>query len=211
VHDRAVTESAAFTLADNWNGGFYELALELGATSDARLERALTALGEVVAVPGWYGGRDCEPHEQATVDCTFESLKRYQHLHGVVALPDGTPIVCGVFAVREDGGSDWLDFYLPLGALGRADPRVGAFPYPFEGEGALAHLAWRRPIDDWLADIGRRVYARVGYSLGLIGDEVSGQVYAADLGEGPPDQRGIGYLIPTHGELRYWPATGQTS
>jgi hypothetical protein len=114
--------------------------------------------------------------------------------------------VCGVVAVREDSGIDWLDFYLPLGALGRADPRVGAYPYPFEGESALAHLAWRRPIDDWLADIGRQVYAHVDYSLGLIGHEVSGVSYGADLAEGPPEQRRIGYLIPTNGELRYWPA-----
>lgn len=51
AHDHAVAESAAFTLADNRHGGFYELALELGATSDARLERAFAVLGEVVAVP----------------------------------------------------------------------------------------------------------------------------------------------------------------
>lgn len=182
--------------------------MELGATSDARLEHALAVLGEVVAVPGWYGSVDREPHEQAAVGCTFESSQRYQHLHGIVALPDGTPVVCGVVAIREDGGSDWLVFYLPVGALARADPRVGAFPHPFEGEEALAHLVWRRPIDDWLADIGRQVYARVGYLLGLIGDEVSGRVRAADLVEGPPEQRRIGYLIPTRGELRYWPITG---
>jgi hypothetical protein len=105
-----VTKSAAFTLADNWHGGFYELSLELGATSDARLERALTRLGEVVAVPSWYGSRDREPYEQMAVSCTFESLRRYQHLR-VVELPDGTPVVCGVVAVREVCGSDWLDFY----------------------------------------------------------------------------------------------------
>lgn len=202
-----MTTSTAFTQDDNWYGGFYELALELGATSDARLERALTVLGEVAGVPGWYGSRDHEPHEQAKVDCSLESLQRYQHLHGIVDLPDGTPVLCGVAAVREDGGSDWLDFYLPLGSLGRADPRVGAFPYPFEGEGALAHLAWRRPIDDWLADLGRQVYARVDYSLGLIGHEVSGDTYGADLAEGPPEQRRIGYLIPADGEPRYWPIT----
>ncbi|MBN6035993.1 hypothetical protein [Amycolatopsis sp. 195334CR] len=203
-----MADSAAFTLADNWYGGFYELALELGPTSDARLARALTALDEAVAVPGWYGSVDREPQDQAAVGCTFESLQRYQHLRGVVALPDGTPIVCGVVAIREDDGSDWLDFYLPLGALENADPRVGAYPHPFEGEAALAHLAWRRPIDDWLAEIGRRIYARAGFSLGLIGDEVSGRVYAADLAEGPPEPRGIGYLVPAHGDLRYWPGTG---
>ncbi|AXB48431.1 hypothetical protein A4R43_12450 [Amycolatopsis albispora] len=203
-----MTEAAAFTLAENWHGGFYELALELGPTSDARLARALTAFGEVVAVPAWYGSHDREPHEQAAVGCTFESLRRYQHLRGIVALPDGTPVVCGMVAIREDGGSDWLDFYLPLGALERAVPQVAAFPYPVDADGALAHLTWRWPIDDWLADIGRRLHARAGYSLGLIGEEVSGRVYAADLdGEPPPEQRGIGYLIPAHGEVRYWRAT----
>ncbi|GAA1616215.1 hypothetical protein GCM10009679_20650 [Saccharothrix algeriensis] len=37
-------ESADFTLADNWLGGFYELALELGEPSDVRLETALGVL-----------------------------------------------------------------------------------------------------------------------------------------------------------------------
>ncbi|WP_328603151.1 hypothetical protein OG943_24015 [Amycolatopsis sp. NBC_00345] len=199
-----MTTSTAFTLADNWHGGFYELALNLGATSDTRLERALAALAGAVPVPDWYGTRDREPAGQPPVGCTLGSLRRHQHLQGIVTLPGGTPVVCGVVAIREDGGPDWLDFYLPLGALGRAEPRVDAFPFPFEGEGALAHLAWRRPIDDWLAEVGRQVHAAAGFSYGLIGHEVSGERRPADP---PPEERRVGLLIPADGGPRYWPAT----
>ena len=85
--------------------------------------------------------------------------------------------------------------HLPTDALGRADPRVGVPRAP----------GMASAIDDWLADIGRRVYATVGYSLGLIGHEVSGEAYAA----GPPEQRAIGYLVPDNGHLRYGRPTGR--
>ncbi|MBB4966754.1 hypothetical protein [Saccharothrix violaceirubra] len=200
-----MTGSAAFTAAGNWDGGFYELALELGPGGDARLGRALTALGKAAAVPNWYGSRDREPHEQVPVGCTLDSLRRYRHLRGIATLPAGTPVVCGLVAIREESGIDWLAFHLPLGALGSADPRVGGFP--FEDDGTFTHLAWRQPIDNWLADIGRQVFADVGYSLGLIGLEASGEAYATDVTDGPPGHRGVGYLIPTDDEIRYWPAT----
>ena len=51
----------AFTDAENWSGGFYELALEIGDRDDERLQRALTALWRAAAVTGCYGGRDQEP------------------------------------------------------------------------------------------------------------------------------------------------------
>lgn len=87
-------------------------------------------------------------------------------------MPNGNRVVCGCTAVREDDGADWLDFLLPLGALGRANPQVGAFP--FGDDGGEASLAWRHPIDPWLASIGARVYERVAFELGLIGFEASG-------------------------------------
>src|SRR2546428_930923 len=44
---------------DNWVGGFYELALELGPSDDERLEAAIRAVCTHTAAVGWYavGGR----------------------------------------------------------------------------------------------------------------------------------------------------------
>jgi hypothetical protein len=114
-------------------------------------------------------------------------------------------MVCGVVAVREDNGPDWLDFYLPLGALGRADPRSNEHMVGDPGSSA-ASLAWRRPIDDWLADLGARVYTAVDFRLGLIGHRVSGQTDSATIAANPPTRRSIGYLIPSDGQVRYLPA-----
>ncbi|SNT46749.1 hypothetical protein SAMN05421812_106416 [Asanoa hainanensis] len=201
-----MVESADFTLADNWHGGFYELALELGDTNDTRLEAALRVLWSAAEVEGCYGNHQIAPSEQERVPCSLMSLLRFGHLHGVVRLPNGAPVVCGVVAVREDNGPDWLDFYLPLGALGRAEPRSEEHMVG-DPTGGSASLTWRRPIDDWLADLGARVYDGAGFRLGLIGNEVSGQTDAATLAGDRPTRRRIGYLIPADGQVRYLPAT----
>jgi len=63
MDDQLVTSAEAFTTADNWHGGFYELAVEVGATSDGRLERALVTLWRAAGIRECYGSRDREPHE----------------------------------------------------------------------------------------------------------------------------------------------------
>lgn len=206
MDDRQVIESADFTLADNWYGGYYELALELGDTSDARLDAALGVLWSAAEVEGCYGSRRIPASDQQAVPCTLASMERSSHLRGVVRLPNGTPMVCGVMAVREDNGPDWLDFYLPLGALGRAEPRSNEHMVG-DPDRSSASLTWRRPIDDWLAGLGARVYTAADFRLGLIGHEVSGQTDAATIGANPPARRNIGYLIPSNGQVRYLPAT----
>jgi hypothetical protein len=158
----------------NWYGGFYELALEIGPSDDPRLDAALELLLRGARVAGRvdHGG----------------------HLRGVVGLPDGMSVVCGGLAIREDEGpSCWACFYLPLGALERADARVGGYPFgSFERS-----LEWRLPIDDWLAAVGREVYREVPFRLGKIGMEVS----ALEIDEA------MGTLVPADGELVYTRAT----
>jgi hypothetical protein len=39
----------------------------------------------------------------------------------------------------------------------------------------------RRPLDDWLAELGRHVYEDVRFRLGLVGMEVSGEICAGQL------------------------------
>jgi hypothetical protein len=202
---RHLRSPAHFTVVDNWYGGFYELAIEIGpAGDDEALQRALAAVWSSAEVTGCYPGKDLEPADQEPVPCTVESLVEYGHLRGQVRLADGTLVVCGAVTVREEDGSDWLDFYLPLGALERADSRVGAFPFD---EPETDTLLWREPLDTWLAGIARGVFEQVRYRLALIGWEVSGDTRLSDLDGDPVSPRGIGYLLPGEdGELRYLPA-----
>lgn len=140
--------------------------------------------------------------------------------------PSGVRMVCGVVAIREDWGPDWLDFYLPTGSLSRAEHRVKAFP--LGDDGGPSSIQWRGPIDAWLADIAHHVYAAVDFRLGLIGFEVCGEMYAKDLDGDTAPPSAIGHLlgsrptssrlgplreaerpglIPDVGGLRYLPAT----
>ena len=128
------------------------------------------------------------------------------HLLGVARLPDGSQVACGSCIIREvDDGSDWLDFYLPMGSLSRTTYPVGGFPFDTYTEQSAP---WQREVEDWLAHIGLHIARHVTYALGLIGFEVSGQVYASEIAaKGIPEKRNIGYLWPAAGRMFYFPRT----
>lgn len=189
---------------ENWNGGFYQLAFELGPTDDSRLERALLALWREASVVGCFAVVTHQPVLHAPVPLTIDSLVAQGHLRGVVRLPDEHDMVCGVVAVRFEKGADWLSFYLPLGALARTDPAIGG--YPFGEDSGERALIWRRPIDDWLAEVAARVFEEVPFLLGVVGMEALGEVDAANLAGGVPEQRQDAILVPTGPALNYHPA-----
>jgi hypothetical protein len=191
-----------FTAVEAWYGGFYELALEIGSRSDDRLQSALTALWKHPDLDGCYLDRSCEPSEQPR---TSEfGLASGTHLLGLASLPNGSRVACGSCLIREDDGPDWLDFYLPSGSLGTAYP-IG--PYPFGAEPDW-HGPWQYEVEDWLADIGLWIARSALFDLGLIGFEVSGQLYAAEIAEkGIPDERRIGYLWPVKDSVVYYRRT----
>jgi hypothetical protein len=195
---------------ENWAGGSYELAIELGPRDDTRLEQALAAMWRHASVAGCFAA-DYHPHSpyrplrldgHTAVALNLRSLEEHTGgLRGVTSLPSGVDIICGVIAVREENGPDWLDFYLPWGALARTDPRIGGFP--FGDDHGPVTFAWRRPIDRWLASVGSSVFADVPFRLGLIGHIVSGAVHADGLTADASGRRDIGYLLPEQGSLRY--------
>ena len=183
-----------------WFGGFYELAIELGKPSDERLFEALKVLWQHSSLQGCYLEDDIEPDKQEQIEPLPELLNR-MHLYGLAQLPDGKKVACGSCIIREDDGSDWLDFYLPTGALGRAYDIGG---YPFDAAG-FAHRDWQVSVDEWLKDIGTHIFSVVPFNLGLIGFEVSGEFYAAEILEkGIPAERHIGYLWSGGGRLKWY-------
>ena len=102
-------------------------------------------------------------------------------------------VACVIHLIRGEGADaeDWLDFGFPLESLARVEARVFAYPFG-DSDGSLA---WRRPIDDWLASVGRAVFEAAPFRYAHIGHEVSGfDLPGAQL---VPDDRG----------LRYEPAT----
>jgi hypothetical protein len=164
-----MSRSSDLDEAENWHGGFYELAINLGPRDDARLGLALATVWSAARVRGCH---QRTPAGHVPASCTLDSLENAGHLAGTVKLPDGREVVCGAVAIREEGGADWLDFYLPLGALGDSDSRVGGFP--FGEDGGASSRRWREPLDEWLRAVGADVYARVPFLCAIVGFEASG-------------------------------------
>ncbi|MFG2901940.1 hypothetical protein ACGFZH_33265 [Streptomyces zaomyceticus] len=189
-----MTSPSGFRDRTNWSGGYYELAIEVGSSDDARIQACLSALWSAADIRGCFGRRDREPEEQDPVPCTVGSLTEFGDLLGQVRLPTGGLVVCGCVAIRGgDDSSDWLDFYVPVGALERA---------------GLAHWDGRPffrsdVMDEWLAAIGAEVFRSASFGLGVIGFEVSGCTDASALAGKLPQTRDIGYLLPRGDVLRY--------
>lgn len=199
-HPSASPGPSALSRGENWTGGFYEVAFEVGGDGPD-LQRVLSALWPAAGVEGCHGSRDHEPGDPDEVPLTLSSLEEYGHLRGVLELPSGHRVVCGCFAVRPGDGPAWLSLYLPLGALRATDPRIGAFP--FGPDGAESSLEWRLPLDAWLASIARAVLAEAPFDLALIGFEPNGSPQAQSLNGSPPEERWNGVLFP---DGRYFPA-----
>jgi hypothetical protein len=199
-----VHDPTAFTDPENWTGAFYELSLVFGDCDDERLQRAVTTLWRAAAITGCYGSIDREPADQSAVPVTVASLREFGMLRGIVRPPLGGPVVCGCDVMRFDRDNcDWLTLNLPLGALERVEPRIGGFP--FGPDGGPESLAWRAPLDTWLAGVADEVFRHVGFRFGLIGFDLD-YTTAADLNGVVSQQGRNGYLWPANGQLTYTPA-----
>src|SRR5207302_1330121 len=88
---RVVTNPADVSDDENFNGGFYELAVEVGATDDDRLWRTADAVWRHAGIEG------CQrrfPPPPEPVPRSLDSLNRFGHLNGILRLPDGGLVVC---------------------------------------------------------------------------------------------------------------------
>ena len=186
-----------FTAPDAWAGTWFELALELGPPDDARLRAAFEALWTFPDLEGIYLDRERDPEAQPKLSAAeVEPLRQFGR--GVVHLPDGARVPCVTGVVREEGegASDWLYLALPTGSLHRV--------YPPRGRAEVE----APQVEEWLVRLGRHVYARGPFALGLIGAETSGATSAAEIRKaGIPEKRYIGYLWAGAGGLDYLPRT----
>jgi len=196
--------SELFTAADTWDGGFYELAIELGPRSDERLRTALETIWQYDGLNGCYEDSQVEPSDQPRLMPSLETRQL-----GVATLPNGRQSACGTLAVREDDftgrddGTDWIVLFLPMGSLDSVY-NVGAYPF----EDGKNSRTWREPLHDWLTQIAISVFSAVPFSLALIGHEVSGMTYAEEIhNTGMPAERWVGYLWREGERLVWYPPT----
>lgn len=172
---------------DAWNGGFYELAIQLGERDDARLQAAITVLARAAGITGpWHV--QWQPAGVQRVSWSVADLED-GHLCGQVQLPSGQQVICAMVGIGLDHDWGWLALCIPLEALSRGDARIGA--YPFEDDDG-ASLSWRRPIDDWFAHLAEEVRQETGFLCAGIGFEVDGWVREETLSD-PPE--GLHYAL----------------
>ena len=162
-----------------WSGSFYELEILIGPYGDDAV--LMTATKALLTAAGLEDNLWCNVHsepERIERDAwTLDDISHGNHLYSLVDLPSGQRVNCGVLAIREDGkygpvGMDRLDLYLPVEALMRSDARIAAYnEFADDGES----LAWRRPIDDWMAQLTIEVGRAVSFVLATIGFEAYGR------------------------------------
>jgi hypothetical protein len=193
-----------FTHEDSWTGGFYELAIDVGSMEDAAVLAILQALWSYPGLEGCYLERGREPADQLRLDVT-SALLTYAHLQGIAQFPDGNRLPCGTYLLRDLSGTNWVDFYIPAGALERVYDLGG---YPFSVQDAHTRQQWQQPLDLWFAELGQYIFDKRAYQFAAIGHEVAAEVEAAQIAHaGIPERRWMGYLWPTGTTLTYWPRT----
>jgi hypothetical protein len=190
-----------------WAGGFWELAVQLGPRSDERLRKAAEAIWAYPLIEGCYMDRDIDPEGQQRLSLSEAALTQLQsgfHIYGVAHFPDNLRLVCGSISIREDeSGIDWLDFYIPQGAVEATD-ELPMYDFTTGNYWPQTHQI----LETWLAELGRYLFAHVPFKLGLVGHEASGEDYAENIvRNGIPASRYYGYLWPEEHGLAFYPST----
>jgi len=199
--------SQNFSAPETWRGGYYEIEFDLGAPSDERVALTLETLWLQSSIEGCYLSRKQEPDAQARVKPGQYPTEG--HLYGVATLPNGARAACGTYVCKlqnEDGVRlrDLVEFYIPLGALGRTY-EVGGYPFADADDAAT----WRVPLDEWLVELGRCVFERVPFGLALVGFEVDVPTVSGEVvrQKGIPTERFEGYLMKVGENLEWYPPT----
>lgn len=190
-------------LDHDWCGGHYEIAVEYLDQQDAQLESALAAVRAEPTLDGWYQTSQSDSASQPRVELSLSAVMG-SRLFAMARTPSGDQIPCMCCIVREEGGSDWLYLALPLSALHMTNPDIGGFPF---GD-TVNCRSWREPLDQWLTEIGMRIFEAAPFQLGLVGFEVL--VECDDVTSRVPEERNARYLSPQAGSIEVFPPTHWT-
>jgi hypothetical protein len=195
-----------------WHHSVYELFIELGPSSDARLLRALELLWQHPALDGPYADRAREPRDQPRVDLSGAlEFDRGGDWHGVLTLDDGARVACKAWLLRRDNGEYWLSFFVPLGSLFRVWPQAAPFPFVDSDADMAQHVAWQERLEALLVDIAQLVFAELPFEFAVIGHEL--EVGEDDFERWQRakgeilDDRYQGLLVARDGELTWNPPT----
>ncbi len=184
-------EKSEYIKRSNWYGSFYELAMEFYPRgSDARLLAALHALWSDPSLfgplesPYYYAEAEPTllspplPHEPAQRAVPPVPLPDAldpvgpNNLYGLLTIPGRPQIGIKCVTVREEYGSDWLDFCIPTGMLGH----IVNIDYPL----CYDTNPWMDEVNGILLRLADSVYTVAPFDLALIGEEASGYLRAGE-------------------------------
>lgn len=182
--------------SENWSGGYYEAAIILGKASsqgsDDRLLSALSTILEKTTVTLYKSGKVDELLSLSSI--RVEPVPSVFSFCGTLLHETLGVLPFLMCVVREDdSGNDWLDIAIPLGGV----PETGGWPF-----GSLENsIEWRRPIETILAQFALDVAKDVPFKMAQIGWELSGMFDEADIADGIPSERFVGYVVPEGGAI----------
>lgn len=164
-----------FINSKNWNGSYYELAMEYVPTgNDERLLKAITALWESPTLSGPWQTQE-QFGQTGIVPSTLEA-DGYNWLYGIFGLADDREVGCMSLTVREEGGSDWLDLCLPTGMLRQVYP----LRYSIDAT-TRRDNPWLDSIDERMIAIAEHIYSVAPFDFAMLGEEVSGMLHVETL------------------------------
>jgi len=178
-------QKETFLAQENWYGSYYELAIEYYPVgNDESLLKAVQAIWESPYLSGpWF--------EETSFGNSADMLQSLENegghlLYGLLQVEKNIEVGCLICLVREEEGSDWLDFCIPTGML----ELVFNVEYPL----LIDNNPWMLGVDQILLDIAKKAYRRSPFELAIIGEEVSGYVVANDITLEYLEQGG--YIVP---------------
>jgi hypothetical protein len=192
---------ADFSATDLWAGGHYELAMSFGARSGALGVKALARLWTHPLLEGCYLRKD-QPFSTQSRVSTEGHLEGT--LYGIARLENGAILPCASLFISLGNDGDWLQLYLPLGALGRVFA-VGGYPF----EQSTTYPEWRQKIDLWLGQVAKYVFEQVQFEIAVLGFEVEFSKISVNQisASGIPVPRQDGFLLPTGKGIQWHPPT----
>lgn len=188
-----------FTVANAWSGGAYELALCYRSGTLTSAQAALRALWADPSVGPCYARCDVEPEDQAALDPA--QISGLDPCYGVCLLAGAVRVATQSVAVLYDHGPVCVYFGFPMSSLRRAYP-VGAYPFD-DG----SSLAWRAALDEWLRDLGTRVFRAAPFDCALVAHEPDESVAEKLEPRDIPQRRWEGILVPRDASLEWFPPT----
>ncbi|MBP3967324.1 hypothetical protein [Paenibacillus lignilyticus] len=158
---------------EDWYGSYFELAIQFkNKLSDDLLRDCIHGLWSNDHLFG-----PCIEKEnvgKGFIDFGLVSGEVFSnYLYGILTLADSTLLGCLSLTVREEEGSDWLDFCIPSGIL----EKKYSVTYPLIPEKNL----FLQELETVFSEIAKTVYSISPFDMALIGEEVSGMLYVDSL------------------------------